>query len=72
MRTLTAIFCLIGATSAQAHVGHVAEVAGHDHWVAGAVIGVAVLAGLYGALKGKKDDAEAEEASDVEEEEVPA
>ena len=36
-----------------AHPGHWADVAGHDHWIAGAAIGAAVLAGLWGALKGK-------------------
>ena len=39
---------------ALAHVGHLGEVAGHDHWIAGAAIGAAVVIGLYGAWKGRK------------------
>jgi hypothetical protein len=41
-------------TPAAAHVGHLGDVAGHDHWVAGAAIGAAVVIGLYGALKGRR------------------
>ena len=36
---------------ALAHFGHLGEVAGHDHWVTGAAIGAAALAGLWGAWK---------------------
>lgn len=43
-----------------AHPGHLTDLAGHDHWVAGAAIGAAVLAGLWGVLKGRKTDAKAE------------
>lgn len=45
---------------AQAHPGHLAAgLAGHDHWVAGAAIGAAVVLGAWAALKGKrKDDAD--------------
>ena len=44
---------------ARAHPGHLAAgLAGHDHWVAGAAIGAAVVLGAWAALKGKrKDDA---------------
>lgn len=41
-----------------AHVGHVGEMAGHDHWVAGAAIGVAVGVAIWGWLKGEKSDEE--------------
>lgn len=37
-----------------AHPGHLAEVAGHGHWVAGAAIGLAVLVGVWGKLKGRE------------------
>lgn len=56
---LSLLLALPGA--AMAHVGHVAEVAGHTHWVAGAAIGLAVLVGLWGKHKDKsaaKDEAE--------------
>ena len=55
------------ATPAYAHAGHLADLAGHGHWVGvGALIGAAIVAGLLG--KGKKADAEPEaEESDAEE-----
>lgn len=40
--------------AASAHVGHLGEVAGHGHWVAGAAIGAAALAGLWVAWKDRK------------------
>ena len=55
---------VLTAGPAAAHPGHLAEVAGHGHWVAGAAIGLAVLLGLWGKLKGRGDaepDAEAED-----------
>lgn len=66
---LTLTFALICAgTSAAAHPGHWADLAGHDHWVAGAAIGLAGLAAIWGALKGKKAKEEAEPEEDLEEE----
>ena len=56
MIRLTALFCLLPGL-ASAHLGHVGDLAGHDHWVAGAAIGIAVVVGVYGALKGRKDPA---------------
>ena len=55
------------ATPVFAHVGHLGEVAGHDHWIA--LGGLAIAAGIavFGArkkLKLKKPD---DEAPDVEE-----
>jgi uncharacterized membrane protein YccC len=40
----------------------VADVAGHDHWVAGAAIGVAIALGLWGALRGGRREENAAEA----------
>ncbi|MFQ6547188.1 DUF6732 family protein [Aestuariibius sp. 2305UL40-4] len=54
-----------------AHLGHIGEVAGHDHWVAGAAIGAAIAAVIWGALKGRKEP-EPEEAETEEAEEAPA
>lgn len=54
MRALTITSCLLFAGPALAHVGHLGEYAGHDHWVAGAAIGVAAAITLWTALKGKK------------------
>jgi Iap family predicted aminopeptidase len=58
---------------AQAHVGHLADAAGHDHWAAGAAIGIAIAIGLAGKLR-ERAKARDDEAVDVEDEseEVPA
>ncbi len=42
---------LLLASPAAAHPGHLAEVAGHGHWIAAGAIGLAVLVGLWGKLK---------------------
>lgn len=66
---VTFFFLLIGAP-AFAHVGHLGEMASHDHWVAGAALGAAIAVSIWGALKGKKDadTAEAEPSEGQEEE----
>ncbi|MFT6168954.1 MAG: hypothetical protein ACJAR9_001069 [Celeribacter sp.] len=62
---VTVIFTLIAAP-ALAHVGHVGELAGHDHVVAGIALGAAVGIAIWGAVKGKKDAAaEAESEGDA-------
>ncbi|MDX8346775.1 DUF6732 family protein [Cognatiyoonia sp. IB215446] len=59
---LFAIVLLVFAGSAAvADPGHWGELAGHDHWVAGAAIALAGLAAIWGALKGKKKEPEPEE-----------
>lgn len=67
---------LIAAGPAVAHAGHLGELAGHDHWVAGAAIGIAIALGLWGALTGKRPDtadtAEAEADAEAEGEEQAA
>lgn len=65
MRILISL--LLMTTPALAHVGHVGALAGHDHWVAGAAIGLAIGVGIWGALKGRKDP-EAEDQDNGEEE----
>ena len=69
MRSVLTLFLIFSGTTAAAHPGHWGELIGHDHWVAGAAIGLAGLAAIWGALKGKKekDAAEAEEETDSEE-----
>lgn len=63
---LTFVFALLAAP-ALAHPGHIADLAGHDHWVAGAAIGAAIAAAIWGHLKGKKDEEEIEEDAEPEE-----
>lgn len=72
LRTTSILFGFLLASPALAHPGHLAGLAGHDHWVAGAAIGLAVLVGIWGAVKGgKKSEGEVEsdaEGSEDEEE----
>lgn len=74
LRMTSILLFLLLASPALAHTGHLAGLAGHDHWVAGAAIGLAVLVGIWGAVKGGKkpeEDADLEaEASEEEEEAV--
>lgn len=54
-----------GATAANAHLGHVAEAAGHSHWIGlAAVLGAAAIAGAIGLMSG--GDAEADAENDAE------
>lgn len=69
MRIILTLLLGIAGSGASAHPGHIADLAGHDHWVAGAAIGLAILTGIYGALKGKK---EADAEPEIEEEGEPA
>jgi len=64
--TALTILALLPATAASAHPGHIAVVAGHDHWVAGAAIGLAVVLGIWGALKGKDADEGARDEDEAE------
>lgn len=56
MRNLTFTTAILAATAlpAFAHPGHMAGLAGHDHWVAGAAIGTAIAVGVWGVLKGRR------------------
>lgn len=60
MRILTLLVASLTAGSAHAHPGHLIELAGHNHWLAGVALGGAIAAGIWGALKGKDKDPEAE------------
>ena len=42
---------VLAAGPAAAHVGHWGALAGHDHWVAGAALGGALLAGILAGLR---------------------
>ena len=55
------------ASGANAHVGHLGELAGHDHRIAAGAIGIAIAVAGWNLIKGKKgDDAEAEAEIDAE------
>ncbi|WP_417242393.1 DUF6732 family protein [Celeribacter sp.] len=53
-RVLAFFFTLIAPPSF-AHVGHLADVAGHDHWVAGIALGIAAGIAVWGAVSGTKE-----------------
>ena len=66
-------FLLLSAGSASAHVGHLGEYLGHDHWVAGAAIGAAIALAGWQALKGSKSEDKEDAAEEkAEGEEAPA
>ncbi len=46
---------VVFASPAWADPGHLAGVAGHDHWIALGAIGLAAALGAWAALKGKKE-----------------
>nr|WP_323777521.1 DUF6732 family protein [Amylibacter sp.] len=60
MRFSTFLAGLMAASGANAHVGHVGELASHDHWVAAGAIGAAVAIAGWNILKGRKKDKTAE------------
>lgn len=63
---LSGLSLLAATGAANAHPGHMAAgLAGHDHWVAGAAIGAAIVLGAWAALKGKRKGEEADVDSDA-------
>ncbi|MDQ2090764.1 DUF6732 family protein [Marimonas arenosa] len=66
MRMLTIPTATFMASAAQAHPGHLAEVAGHGHWLGAAALGAAIAIGLWKAAKDRKDAAEGDETEDTE------
>ncbi len=72
MRNLVTVLLMVWGGSAAAHTGHWGEMAGHDHWLAGAAIGIAIIIGLAGAAKGRKKGDAPEENDEDGSEETPA
>ncbi|EAQ26192.1 DUF6732 family protein [Roseovarius sp. 217] len=70
MRFATILTALLSGTAAHAHPGHLAEVAGHGHWLGAAALGAAIAIGLWSGLRARKDRA-ADEAEDEAPEEEP-
>ncbi len=69
------LFAIFFATPVFAHAGHLADLAGHSHWLGlGALLGAAAVAGLLGAKsqgKGRKET-EAADEDETDAEEQPA
>ena len=69
------LMLLLLPSSALAHVGHLGELAGHDHIAIGVGIGVLIGAAVWGKLKGEakaEDDGETREDEEFDGEEAPA
>jgi len=61
MRNALTVLITLWAGIASAHPGHLIEQAGHNHWLAGAAIGAAVLIGLREAAKRRRQAADQDE-----------
>ena len=72
MRLVLTLLLIATGSAVQAHPGHLADLAGHDHWVAGAAIGIAGLIAIIGAVKGKKAEDRDDQEAVSEEEGEPA
>lgn len=64
MKKLLTFLLMFSPSATLAHIGHLGDVAGHDHWVAGVAIGTAIGVAIWGALKGKPDEDASDEAED--------
>jgi hypothetical protein len=64
MKYATVLIPFLVAGAAQAHPGHLAEVAGHGHWLGAAAIGAAIAIGLWAAAKGRKQAEDRTEEAD--------
>ena len=65
--TLTAALLALPPAGALAHPGHLAEVASHNHWLAGAAIAAAAALAAWALLKGSRaKDKDADAAQDQE------
>lgn len=67
---MTLCIALMFAGSAHAHPGHLAEVAGHGHWLGAAALGAAIALGALAALKGKKNENSDVEEADLDDEDL--
>lgn len=59
--SLLVVVSLMWTSQAAAHVGHVAELAGHGHWIAGAAVIAAAALTAWGVRKPKAEDEAAPE-----------
>lgn len=64
MKSLSIPVLVLSATSAAADPGHLAEVAGHSHWIAVAALGAAAAVAIAIAIAGRKRGSEEAEQSD--------
>lgn len=72
MRLPLAILIALTGSPSFAHIGHLADVGGHGHWIALGGIAIAAGIALLGGRKKKDADQVEDEAEDHDEEEAPA
>lgn len=72
MRLTLALITILAANPAFAHIGHIADVAGHGHWAAAGAIAIALGIAALGARKGKKTEDRVEDDETIDEEEALA
>lgn len=56
----------VSARPAAAHLGHLGEVAGHSHWIAGAALVLAGVIALWAGTRGRKGDKPADLSQEAE------
>lgn len=66
-RSCAALLPALAPLPAAAHPGHLAEVAGHGHWLGAAALGAALAIGLWQGLRKRAERAAEEEAAEAEE-----
>ena len=71
MRALL-LFLIVLPGSALAHIGHLGDVAGHDHIAIGVGIGVIIGAAVWGKLRDAAKSKEEDEIAEDDEEVAPA
>lgn len=73
MIRLMSAFCLLaaGTASANAHAGHIGDLAGHSHWLGWAAVAGAGLIAAWLGVKARKEGGE-ENQAEVEDQAEPA
>ena len=66
--TLICLTAVLWANAGVANVGHLADVAGHGHWIGAAALGAAIELGAWATSKGKSDEASDEDDVEPDEE----
>ncbi|WP_172300201.1 DUF6732 family protein [Pseudoruegeria sp. HB172150] len=65
MKQPIVLVALFAAGPAAAHPGHLAEAAGHNHWIGLAAIGAAIAVAAWAGLKSRKSKEAAEEDAEA-------
>jgi hypothetical protein len=70
MRLTLALFTILAGAPAFAHIGHLADVAGHGHWAAAGAIAIALGIAALGVRKGESQEKEVTEDDATDEDEA--